>query len=239
MTSNVAATSTTGLYGISSNVRVPNSAQQLLNLLYSNGNVNFSLAPGNTQVQANAMVSSGGGGSTYGNANVAAYLASNTDPTISTLNANSAVQATSINTINANLGAFQTYANATFGTSSYGNTQATALLANFGTNAISTSGNITGGYFVGNAAALDRTTGAATGTYGSDTMIPTIVVDAKGRITGITTNVISGGGSYGNANVAAYLASNTDATISTLNANSAVQAVAINTINANLGAYQT
>ena len=239
MTSNVAATSTTGLYGISSNVRVPNSAQQLLNLLYSNGNVNFSLAPGNTQVQANAMVSSGGGGSTYGNANVAAYLASNTDPTISTLNANSAVQATSINTINANLGAFQTYANATFGTSSYGNTQATALLANFGTNAISTSGNITGGFFVGNAAALDQTTGAATGTYGSDTTIPTIVVDAKGRITQITTNAISGGGSYGNSNVAAYLASNTDATISNLNANAAVQAVAINSIDANLGAYQT
>ena len=264
MTSNVAVTSTTGLYGITSNVQVPNSASQLLNLLYSNGNVNFSLAPGNTKVQANAMVSSGGGGSTYGNANVAAYLASNTDPTISTLNANSAVQAvaintvnanigayqtfananassqaTSINTINANLGAFQTYANATFGTSSYGNTQATALLANFGTNAISTSGNITGGFFVGNAAALDRTTGAATGTYGSDTTIPTIVVDAKGRITQITTNAISGGGSYGNSNVAAYLASNTDATISNLNANAAVQAVAINSINANLGAYQT
>jgi hypothetical protein len=263
MTSNVAVTSTTGLYGITSNVQVPNSASQLLNLLYSNGNVNFSLAPGNTQVQANAMVSSGGG-STYGNANVAAYLASNTDPTISTLNANSAVQAvaintvnanigayqtfananassqaTSINTINANLGAFQTYANATFGTSSYGNTQATALLANFGSNAISTSGNITGGFFVGNAAALDRTTGAATGTYGSDSIIPTIVVDAKGRITQITTNAISGGGSYGNSNVAAYLASNTDATISNLNANSAVQAVAINSINANLGAYQT
>jgi len=160
MTSNVAATSTTGLYGISGNVYVPNSAQQLLNLLYSNGNVNFSLAPGNTQVQANALVSGGSG--TYGNAQVAVYLASNTDPTISTLNANAAVQAVAINTINANLGAFQTYANATFGTSS-----------------------------------------------------------------------------YGNSNVAAYLASNTDATISALNANSAVQAVAINSINANLGAYQT
>jgi len=264
MTSNVTATSTTGLYGISSNVRVPNSAQQLLNLLYSNGNVNFSLAPGNVLVQANAMVSSSGGGGTYGNSNVAAYLASNTDPTVSNLNANSAVQAvaintvnanigayqtfananaasqaTSINTINANLGAFQTYANVTFGTSSYGNTQATALLANFGSNAISTSGNITGGYFVGNAAALDRTTGVATGTYGSDTTIPTIVVDAKGRITQITTNAVSGGGSYGNSNVAAYLASNTDATISTLNANAAVQAVQINTVNANIGAYQT
>lgn len=204
MTSNVTATSTTGLYGISSNVRVPNSAQQLLNLLYSNGNVNFSLATGNTQVQANAMVSSTGG-STYGNSNVASYLASNTDPTVSNLNANAAVQAVQINTINANLGAFQTYANATFSTSSYGNTQATALLANFGSNAIVTSGNITGGYFVGNAAALDRTTGVATGTYGSDTIIPTIIVDAKGRITQITTNAISGGGSYGNANVAAFL----------------------------------
>ena len=48
-------------------------------------------------------------------------------------------------------------------------------------------------------------TGAAAGVYGSDTVIPSILVDATGRITQITTNAISGGGSYGNANVAAYL----------------------------------
>jgi hypothetical protein len=74
---------------------------------------------------------------------------------------------------------------------------------------LQTSGNITanaGAYFLGSAAKLTSLTGVATGTYGNDTTIPTIVVDATGRITQITTNVISGGGSYGNSNVAAYLA---------------------------------
>lgn len=256
MTSNVSATSTTGLYGISGNVRVPNSAQQLLNLLYSNGNVDFSLANGNTQVQANAMVSGGGGGTvqltgnvtgsgttgspintsisasgvtagtygtdvlipqitvgtdgrvtnlttvgisgggSYGNSNVAAYLASNTDPTISNLNANAAVQATqintltanaatqavAINTLNANVGAYESWANVTFAT------QANLLAFETYANATFSTG---------------------------------------------------GGSSYGNSNVAAYLASNTDPTISNLNANAAVQAVALNTLNANVGAFET
>ena len=67
---------------------------------------------------------------TYGNANVAAYLP--TDPTftgyLTYANANAASQAVSINTINANLGAFEIYANATFGTSNYGNANVAAYL---------------------------------------------------------------------------------------------------------------
>ena len=55
-------------------------------------------------------------GPTYGNANVQVYLAANTDPTISNLNANTSQQAAQINTINANIGSFYTYANATYST---------------------------------------------------------------------------------------------------------------------------
>jgi collagen type VII alpha len=57
MSGNVSVTSTTGLYTITGNVFVPTSAMQLLNLLYSNGNVNFSLTPSNNQVQANTVIS--------------------------------------------------------------------------------------------------------------------------------------------------------------------------------------
>ena len=46
---------TTGLYNITSSTPVLNSAQQLLTLLNSNGNVNFSLTSSNNQVQANAV----------------------------------------------------------------------------------------------------------------------------------------------------------------------------------------
>ena len=60
---NVAVTNTTGLYGLTSSTPILNSAQQLLTLLYNNGNVNFGLANSNTQVQAFAY---GGGSTTVG-----------------------------------------------------------------------------------------------------------------------------------------------------------------------------
>ena len=158
---------------------------------------------------------------TYGNANVAAYLP--TDPTftgyLTYANANAASQAVSINTINANLGAFEIYANATFGTSNYGNANVAGYLptytGNIGAGNVNVSGNVIASYHLGNGGKLTSLTGAAAGTYGSDVLIPSIVVDATGRITQITTNAISGGGSYGNANVAAYLSSNTVTTIFT------------------------
>ena len=69
-------------------------------------------------------------GTTYSNANVQAYLAANTDPTIQSLNANTVQQQSQINSINANvtaanltiqtisanLGSFETYANVTYST---------------------------------------------------------------------------------------------------------------------------
>ena len=164
------------------------------------------------ETYANATFSTGGS-SNYGNANVAAYLSSgvlnsniitganviagsvlsnnhlyaNGVPILNSVN-------TSIQTLSANLGAFETYANATFSTgggSSYGNANVAAYFAsgNVNTNIITTA-NISATYFTGN------------GYY----------------LSGVTTG---GSGNYGNANVAAYLASGTVNTniITTANVN--------------------
>jgi hypothetical protein len=74
-----------------------------------------------------------------GNVNLSGYV---TTAQITAANANAAVQATSINSINANLGAFQTYANATFGTSSYSNANVKSYMAAFDGNIIP-SANVT------------------------------------------------------------------------------------------------
>ena len=65
------------------------------------------------------------------------------------------------------------------------------------------------------------TSGVTAGTYGSSTLIPQITVDAKGRVTTVSNIAAAGGaGSYGNANVAAYLPTytgNVGGTISNVN----------------------
>jgi len=171
---NVAVTNTTGLYGLTTTTTVLNSAQQLLTILDNNGNVNFALDPttSNTKVLAYFV---GSITSSYGNANVAAYLPH--DPTITT--------------IEANLGAFETYANATFGTSSYGNSNVatylphdptiTTIQANIG--AFETYSNANVGAIYTHLNTLDANVGAFE-TY---------------------ANLTFGTNNYGNANVAAYL----------------------------------
>ena len=153
-------------------------------------------------------------GSSYGNTQVAAYLAGNTDPTISNLNANASIQAvqilninTNVATLTANLGAFETYANATFGTSNYSNVNVAAY--------IPTDPTIIG--IKSNIQTLSANLGAFE-TY---------------------ANATFGTSSYGNANVAAYLASNTDPTISYINANLATTTVSLNVLTANVGAFET
>ena len=154
--------------------------------------------------------SSGGGGSgTYGNANVAAYLGSNAAVTITTTgNITTTANIISPNYLYPNgvsilTGIGGTYSNANV--AAYLTTATIATSGNItGANLI-TGGNVTANYVKGNAALMTGLTAASAGVYGSDTVIPTIQVDATGRITQITTNAISGGGSYGNANVAAYL----------------------------------
>jgi hypothetical protein len=86
---------------------------------YSNGTAFSSSNYGNTEVAAYLVANPQG--STYGNTNVEAYLGAH----LGSVTTNITTQATSINTVNANVGAFQTYANATF---NYGNTQVASYL---------------------------------------------------------------------------------------------------------------
>ena len=115
-------------------------------------------------------------------------------------NANAAGQTTSINTVNANIGAYQTWANITFATSTYSNTNVEAYI------------------------------GANIGSY--QTFANANAATQAASINSINANV----GAYqtfANANAAAQATS-----ITTLTTNAATQQTSINTINANLGAYQ-
>ena len=180
---------------------------------------------------------------TYSNTNVAAYLASNTDATISNLNANSAVQAVAINTLNANVGAYEIWANAYVS-----NLQNQITGAN--TNIQSISANLGAYQTYANANAATQATSinsinanlGAYQTYANANAATqaTSINSINANLGAFETyaNLTFSTSTYSNTNVAAYLASNTDATISNLNANSAVQAVAINTLNANVGAYE-
>jgi len=84
---------------------------------------------------------------------------------------------------------------------------AKGLVTTISTVAISTSGgsgiteltgDVLAGPGSGSQAATLATTGVAAGNYGSSTIVPVIDVDAKGRITTISTAAISGSGSIGN-----------------------------------------
>lgn len=161
----------------------------------------------------------------YGNANVAAYLPTYTgslsnSSDIIVLYANAATQATSINLLSANLGAFETYANATFGTSSYGNSNVasylptdptiTGIQANVG--AFETYANVT---FATKSAVqtIDANLGTAT------TNITTLFANAAVQSTAIQTLSANVGAyetwanaqiatipvAYSNSNVASYL----------------------------------
>ena len=61
------------------------------------------------------------------------------------------------------------------------------------------SGNVT-------AAGTLASSGVAAGAYGSASYIPTITVDAKGRVTSVTTNAVSGGGGGGSGGGNVYSA---------------------------------
>ena len=66
-----------------------------------------------------------------------------------------------------------------------------------GTGNMNVTGIITATSFGGSAVNMTNLTGASAATYGSATQSPQIVVDANGRITGITNVNISGGGGGG------------------------------------------
>jgi hypothetical protein len=142
-------------------------------------------------------------GSTYGNTQVAAYLASNTDPTISNLNANTQQQQTQINLINstvqtlsANVGAFETYANATFVTSgaAYSNVNAGAYLSSNTVSTIRTTGditatgNVTAGNIITQQSAVYNTT--TTPAYSKGTVWYDTASDALAYYNGVANNTV-------------------------------------------------
>ena len=111
----------------------------------------------------------------------------------------------------ANLGAYQTWANANFGTSTYSNANVVANLQNFVTT-ISTTANI----------------------------VTTANVISPRFIFANGVSIISlAPGLYTNTNVESYIGGNIGAYQTYANANAATQATSINTINANLGSFQT
>ena len=146
---------------------------------YDTGNVGLGIYY-NTTTKEITYATAGGGGSTYSNANVASYLAANTDPTISNLNANTSQQAAQINSINANIGSFYTYANVTYSTIANAASQESEIS--------SLRSNITA------ANAAIQTISANLGSF-----------ETYANVTFVTT---ANANTYSNTNVAAYLSGN-------------------------------
>ena len=130
--------------------------------------------------------------SLYSNVNVEAYIGAN----VGSLLVNAAAQATSLNTINANLGAYQTWANATLGTT-YSNANVVANLQNFVTTINSTANIIT-------TANIYSSNIITTGTTGNISGVSHIFATNYVYPNGVS--ILSGiGGTYSNTNVSAYL----------------------------------
>lgn len=275
---NVTNANTPGLYIGSGNVQVLNNAQILLNLLSNASTVGFSLTNANTQVQGTVLPSGVGAGtygdttdipritvgadgritsitnvpvvipSSYGNANVAAYLASGTDPTINSLFANAATQAGQINAINSNvtaaniqiatiqsnIGSFYSYANITFATvanlSAY-ETYANAQISS--TNANVAAANVAIANLQSNAAIQET---EISGLRANITAANAAIVSVQANLTAfenyanVTFVTTANATTYSNANVAAYLPTNSNILAIWSN---------INATNANIGAFET
>lgn len=215
------------LSGITSGSNTYGNANVAAYLPTYNGIISPSAILTNNYLYANGQpVSfSGGGSSTYGNANVAVYLASNTDPTISSLNANAAIQQTEINSINANVTAanaaivtvqnnltsFETYANLTYGTSSYGNANVAAYLPTYSGSLANSSSIVT---LTSEVNALQSNTGGLqtqintlnsnVGSFETSTNAQFATINAN--LGTATTNIATLQTQvYSNANVSAYL----------------------------------
>ena len=118
-------------------------------------------------------------------------------------------------------------------------------LANKPNLAVSLGGDITAYGNTGTDITATLTnSGVAAGTYGSDTVIPQITVDAKGRVTAVSNITAAGGGTYGNTQVAAYLPTYTgsldsSSSITDLRANAATQATEIANLWSNAASQAT
>ena len=78
-----------------------------------------------------------------------------------------------------------------------------------GPGGLSYSGNVFATNFSGNASNLSNLTGAAAGTYGSGTSVPSVTVDSTGRITSISATTINTVSTGTLGQLAYYTASNT------------------------------
>jgi hypothetical protein len=90
--------------------------------------------------------------------------------------------------------------------SSYGNSNVTTLLAGFGSNTVSTTGNVSAGYFVGNGSLL---TGVVTSSYGNSNVaafLPTYTGALAGANLSVTGNITGG-----NLNVSGNISDTTGA----------------------------
>jgi len=182
--SNVSVTNTTGLYQMTGNVTIFNSAQSLYALLANSASIGFELVNNNSDVTA-IVLPSGVTSGTYGNTNYFPILTVGSDGRI-----------TSASTINiSNI------------TGTYSNTNVAAYLT---TATISTTGNITGAnlitagnvygnYVIGNGSLLTNLP-VQQGTYSNTNVaayLTTATISTTGNITG--GNLITiGKGSFGN-----------------------------------------
>ena len=158
--------------------------------------------------------STGGGSSTYGNANVAAYLP--TDSTIIAINANVAganaaqtaantIQSNQINAINANVGSFYTYANATYSTQANAGSLQNQIT---GANAAIVTANTAMKSYVdaGNTIQSNQIDTLTSGQTAANAAIQTISANLGSFETWANANFVTTGGTYSNTNVTAYLA---------------------------------
>ena len=176
--------------------------------LYDNGAGNVTVPAGSTsglyQLSQDINVLQD---SDYGNANVAAYLASGA------LTSNIITSGNVTANYFIGNGSLLTNINAANVVGGYGNANVVTLMANFGSNTVSTTGNITGGYILGNGSQLTGLPATYSNTNATSLMA------SFGSNTIVTTGNITGGyfigdgsqltnlpaSSYGNANVAAFL----------------------------------
>lgn len=181
-----------------------------------------------------------------------------TQANIGTLVANTIAQQGQINTLTANVGAYETWANATFSVSSYSNSNVGGYLTTYGGNIAAGNVTVTGNlYVVGNLTVTNTeivNTTEYVATLNATNVYATTIGNAssQGTFGNITTTnglfwangVNALAPSYGNTQVSAYLptysgALSNSSDVIALYSNAATQATAINTITANIGAYET
>jgi hypothetical protein len=192
-------------------------------------------------------------------------LFSNAAAQATTLNihdANLGTATTNIQTLSANIGAYELYANTSLSTLTANAGTQQASIDSLRTNAnANTAAYLAAGVATVKVTNSTEATGAATGAFqvtGGASIGANLYIGGNLIVSGntyelqteiisqsvvVASNVTAGAYfyangtplNYGNVQAAAYLASNTDPTISNLNGNAAAQAVSINAINANLG----